>query len=562
MAIIGIDLGTTNSLVAYLNEDGAKLIPNVLGENITPSVVGVDDNGEILVGKVAKERLITHPGRTVSNFKRFMGTKKKFNLGDLSFSPEELSSFILSSLKADAEAFLKEDITEAVISVPAYFNDAQRKATKRAAEFAGLKVERLISEPTAAALAYGIQNEDESQFLVFDLGGGTFDISILEMFEGVIEVKSIAGDNYLGGEDFNNLLVNYFLEKNNLQSDKLNKKELSQINKQAEKCKKELSYKNESTMEVMLNEEKLKVEITKNQSEAIFNELIVRIKAPIERALKDAELSTRDLDNIILIGGATRMPIIRSVVSKIFSKIPFCNINPDETVALGAAIQGGLKARKSMFKEVILTDVCPFTLGVEVVESLENGSFEDGYFLPLIERNTPIPVSKVERLYAVHKKQRIINIKVYQGESRKVCNNLFLGELKFDFGRRPREEKAIDVRYTYDINGLLEVEVIDALTKKKESMVIENSPGSLTKEEIDAILENLKDLKIHPRDRMENRLILAQGERMYEESLGEKRKYISALLISFEQALQTQDNKIISKAREELKNRLKEIEEF
>ena len=563
MAIIGIDLGTTNSLVAYWSEGKAKIIPNVLGKNLTPSVISIDDKDGILVGEVAKERLITHPELTVANFKRFMGTSKKFNIGLHTFTPEELSSFILNSLKADAEAYLKEEVTEAVISVPAYFNDAQRKATKRAGELAGIKVERLISEPTAAAIAYGINQEsDNTQFLIFDLGGGTFDVSILELFEGVMEVKSIAGDNFLGGEDFNSLLVSYFEEKTNLNLKSLDSKIISAIFKQAELCKTTLSNQESATMKLVIDEKDYEVEITRSKFERICTDLIFRLRHPVERTLRDADISSSEIDSVILIGGSTRMPLVRAVVSKMFNKLPFSNINPDETVALGAAIQAALKERNSDLKEMVLTDVCPYTLGVAVANDLGGGKYEAGYFLPIIERNSPIPISKVERLSTVYKNQTKIAVKIYQGEGRKVENNIFLGNLEVNVPPQEAGKETIDVRYTYDINGLLEVEVTTVSTGVKSRIVIEKEEGSMSKEEIEAAILKLKDIKIHPRDKTENRLLLARGERIYEETLGEKREYVANLLREFEAGLSTQDPRVIKAHTEKLTKIFDELEKF
>lgn len=563
MAVIGIDLGTTNSLVAIWKDGQAEIIPNVLERNLTPSVVSVDENNEILVGEVAKERLITHPELTAANFKRFMGSAKKFQLGSYAFSPEELSSFILKRLKEDAEAYIGEEIIEAVISVPAYFNDAQRKATKRAGELANLKVERLISEPTAAAIAYGLhQEKDDTQFLVFDLGGGTFDISILELFEGVMEVKSIAGDNYLGGEDFNKLLVDYFLENNNLDLKELDRKTVSALFKQAELCKKSLSNKEKATMALIINEKKFDIELNRSKFEKLATDLILKLRYPVERALRDADISPSEIEAIILIGGSTRMPLVRSVVSKMFNKLPYSNINPDEAVALGASIQAALKEKKSDLKELVLTDVCPYTLGVEVVNNLGSGNYEDGYFLPIIERNSPIPISKVKELVTVQDNQNLLSIKVYQGESRRVENNILLGELRVSVPKGRAGEQMIGVRYTYDINGLLEVEATILSTGIKETLIIENSPGSMSEEEIRERMSALKDIKIHPRDRTENRLLLARGERLYEESLGDKREYIGKLLSEFERILSTQDPKLIEKNTKLFAQRLDELETY
>lgn len=561
MSIIGIDLGTTNSLVAVWKDGKATIIPNVLNKNLTPSIISVDENNQILIGDVAKERLITHPECTVANFKRFMGSDKKFKLGAYTFTPEELSSFILKRLKEDAESYLGEEVLEAVISVPAYFNDAQRKATKRAGELAGLKVERLISEPTAAAIAYGLhQEQDETQFLVFDLGGGTFDISILELFEGVMEVKSIAGDNFLGGEDFNKLLVEYFIETNKLDLKELDRKETSTIFKQAEICKKSLSNKEKAAMTLRLGETTLETELDRSKFERLASDLIIKLRHPVERALRDADISPSEIEAVILIGGSTRMPLVRNVVSKMFNKLPYSNINPDEAVALGAAIQAALKEKNSDLKELVLTDVCPYTLGVEVANRMEGENYEAGYFLPIIERNSPVPISKVEKLVTIRDNQTKISIKVYQGESRRVENNIALGELKVSVPRDKAGKEAVAVRYTYDINGLLEVEATILSTGIKETLIIENSPGSMTEEEIKERMLALKDIKIHPRDKTENRLLLARGERLYEESLGEMRDYIAKLLSEFERILSTQDSRLIEKNAKLLTERLDELE--
>ncbi|MPQ30531.1 molecular chaperone HscC [Clostridium estertheticum] len=563
MAIIGIDLGTTNSLVAIWKDGRAQIIPNVLKNNLTPSVVSVDDNNEILIGDIAKERIITHPELTASNFKRFMGSSKKYYLGCHTFTPEELSSFILKRLIEDAEEYIGEKIIEAVISVPAYFNDAQRKATKRAGELAGIKVERLISEPTAAAIAYGLhQEKDDTQFLVFDLGGGTFDVSILELFEGVMEVKSIAGDNYLGGEDFNKLLVDYFEKTNKLDLKKLDKKVNSIVYKQAELCKKLLSNEVKAMISLTIDKKLYNTEIDRSKFEKLSSDLILKLRHPVERALRDACISPAEIEAIILIGGSTRMPLIKAVVTKMFNKLPYTNINPDEAVALGAAIQGALKEKHSDLKELVLTDVCPYSLGVEISNQLDNGNYESGYFLPIIERNSPIPISKVEQLVTIRDNQTKLLIKIYQGESRRVENNIELGELEIPVPRGKAGEHVVALRYTYDINGLLEIEATILSTGETETLIIENSPGYMSQEDIKKRMISLKDIKIHPRDRTENRLLLARGERLYEESLGDKREYISKLLNEFESILSTQDTRVIEKNLKVFTQRLNELEEY
>lgn len=563
MAKIGIDLGTTNSLAAYWSDNGATLIPNVFGEYLTPSVVSVDEDGVILVGKIAKQRLITHPSSTASTFKRFIGTEKEYQLGAYTFTPEELSSFVLQSLKRDAEAFLKEPITEAVISVPAYFNDVQRKATKQAAEIAGLKVERLISEPTAAAIAYGLyQEKDETNFLVFDLGGGTFDVSILELFEGIMEVKSIAGDNYLGGEDFTKSLMSFFIDKHQLDFEALDSKTQSFLYDQAERCKMNLYNGTHATMKMTIQNITYETNITRTEFEKITAPLLLRLRTPIERALRDASLSSNDLDAVILIGGATRMTVIKSLISKMFGRMPYANIDPDETVALGAAIQVALKEHNKALEEVILTDVCPYSLGTDIAQNVGNDQYEAGYYYPIIERNTPIPVSRVESFHTIKDNQKVIEIDIYQGESRLVKNNLKLGELNIKVPPAPAGRETVDVRYTYDINGILEVEVISTSTGEKKRAVIQQNGNTLTDEEIEARLLQLKDIKIHPREREENRFLLAKGERLYEELLGEERERITYLLQQFERALFTQDERKVGEAAAELKQQLDQIERW
>lgn len=561
MPTIGIDLGTTNSLVAYWSEKGSEIIPNSLGSNLTPSVVSVDNNGEVYIGQIAKERLITHPHLTASIFKRYMGTEKLYHLGKLTFSPEELSGLIIKSLKSDAEAFLNQPVTEAIISVPAYFNDSQRKATKKAAELVGLKVERLISEPTAAALSYGLHQEDSDiKFLVFDLGGGTFDVSILELFEGVMEVKSIAGDNFLGGEDFTELLVAYFINQNKLNYEKLDSKVKSIVYKQAEVCKCGLTTNNISKMSVTIDGHAFETSICREDFEKIAGGLLLKLRHPIERALRDAELSPHELDAVILIGGATRMPLVRSAVTKMFGRLPYSNINPDEAVALGAAVQAALKERNQALNEIILTDVCPYSLGISVVKCISADKLEEGYFSPIIERNTPIPVSRIERFFTVTDNQKQIQVEIYQGESRRVDGNIKLGELNVKVQPGPVGEQSIDVRFTYDINGILEVEVTIVKTQEKTKIIIEKNPGTLSENEIAERFKALSELKIHPREKEENRLLLARGERLYEESLGELRDIISYQLDIFEKELSSQEEKRVKTAAKELKQFLDELE--
>ncbi len=561
MAIIGIDLGTTNSLVACFKDETPVVIKNVYGETLTPSIVSVDENGEVFVGKIAKERQITHPESTASLFKRHMGTKKEYKLGDKKFLPEELSSLIIRNLKSDAEEFLGEEVTEAVISVPAYFNDTQRKATKRAGELAGLKVERIINEPTAAAIAYGLhEKSSNTKFLVFDLGGGTFDISVLELYKNIMEVRAVAGDNYLGGEDFTKVLMEIFARRNDIDLNELDSKTYNLLRKQAEVAKRNFSKEKTAKLSVRINDKELKEEITLNEFEKDCELLLAKLRRPIERALSDAAIKLKEIDTIVLVGGGTKLPLIRSFVGKLFGRLPATNINPDEVVAMGAAIQAAMKKRDKAIKEIVLTDVCPYTLGTNTSIQKPGGYYESGHFFPIIERNTIIPVSRVERLYTVRDNQKKISVEILQGESRLAKENILLGEITVSVPPSKGGEQAIDVRYTYDINGILEVEVTVVSTGVKKTMVIEKNPGNMSKEEVQERLEELKEIKIHPREKEENKHLIARGERLYEESIGLARTYIAQGISNFEDALDKQDEREISRAYEELKNLLNEIE--
>ena len=561
--IIGIDLGTTNSLAAYFSKDGAKIIENRLGKSLTPSVVAVDEKNQVLVGETAKEYGLMHPERVAQVFKRSMGSGKKFKLGEREFHAEELSAFVLRALKEDAEQLLGETVTEAVISVPAYFDDKRRTATQRAGELAGLKVERIISEPTAAAISYGLYEKTKStRFLVFDLGGGTFDVSILELFQNILEVRAVAGDNYLGGEDFTELLQTEFLEKNKIDADKLTEKEMARLHKEAESAKKQFSEKNEAVMHFSYEEEEKELVITLEEYEKLCEPLLDKIRKPIQRSLSDAHLRLSEVDEVVLVGGATRLPVVRNFIIRLFRKFPNNKIHPDEAVALGAAIQAAMKERHKAVKEVILTDVCSFTLGTEVSVERAYGMYEAGHFLPIIERNTVIPASRTERLYTLHDNQETIRIRVLQGESRFAVNNLYLGSLEISIPKNKAGAEAVDVTYTYDINSLLEVEAKVVSTGEVKKQIIKGKENDMTPKQIEERMEELSYLKIPPREQEENRLLLLKGERIYEESTGNERILLDMWLRAFEDALNTQDAGVIEDARRELKDRLRSLEEW
>ena len=560
--IIGIDLGTTNSLAAYFSEDGPKIIPNRLGKHLTPSIVSVDENEQVFVGEMARERGLLYPGTAAQVFKRSMGSAKKFDLGHKQFTAEELSSFVLRSLKEDAEEYLKEEVTEAVISVPAYFDDKRRKATKRAGELAGLKVERIISEPTAAAIAYGLYEKTKNtKFLVFDLGGGTFDVSILELFQNILEVRAVAGDNYLGGEDFTEVLEKLFLQKKELDRDSLDAKTRGHLHKAAENCKIGFTDSTKSLFSCNLNGKAEELEISLREYEELCEPLLDKIRKPVQRSLSDAHIKLSDIDVVVLVGGATRLPVVKNFIVKLFRKFPDTSVHPDEAVALGAAIQAAMKERNQAVKEVILTDVCSFTLGTEVTVNRGNGRYESGHYCPIIERNTVIPASRTERFYTLHDDQTKITINILQGESRFAANNLLLGELTVNVPKNRAGEESVDVTYTYDINSILEVEVKVLSTGEVKKQIIKSKENEMTDEEIQERMEELSYLKIHPRDQEENKLLLLRCERLYEESMGDVRRVIDHEIRKFEEALNTRDRGKIEEGREALKQALKDLEE-
>jgi molecular chaperone HscC len=552
--LLGIDLGTTNSVAAVFRDGRTELIPNALGHEVTPSAVGIGDDGTVLVGLAARERIATHPHLTAIGFKRWMGTDKTVRLGSRSFRAEELSALLLKSIKADVESRLDAPVHEAVVTVPAYFNQAQRKATQVAAELAGLRVDRLLNEPTAAGLAYGLQDRPEhSTFLVFDLGGGTFDVSVLEYFDGIVQVRSSAGDTRLGGEDFARALGQGFVARQTDLAPSAREALLQSgaLWHAAEQAKRDLSETTSTRMRLRHAGRELVGDITREDFEQACASLIARLRQPIERALMDARIQVADLSEVVLVGGATRMPIIRQTVARLFQRLPLRTINPDETIARGAAIQAGLMARDAALEDVVLTDVMPFSLGVVI---------QGDRFSPIIERNMPVPVSRVSRYCTVSDRQTAIHLEVRQGESPVGSDNLLLGAVELTVPPLPAGQAEVDVRLSYDANGLLVVDAHDTRGGKAVNTVIRQQGDSMSEADVAAALKRLEALKVHPRDQQENRYLIERAKRLYEDRLGEQRAMLGQWLSAFEAVLATQDPQAIARARAQLREALDSVD--
>ena len=542
MKVIGIDLGTTNSCVAVMDGGTYTIIPNSDGERTTPSVVNIKDNGEVVVGTIAKRQAITQPDSTVSSIKTHMGENYKVNIHGKEYTPQEISAKILQKLKKDAESYLGEEVKEAVITVPAYFTDAQRQATKDAGEIAGLKVERIVNEPTAAALAYGLDKQKNEKVLVFDLGGGTFDVSVLEIGDDVVEVLATSGNNHLGGDNFDKKVIDWLAEEFkketgiDLRNDKMAYQRLKDA---AEDAKKKLS----TTLETQISLPFITVDATgpkhleKKLTRAGFNEitkdLIEMTKGPVQTALRDAKLNASDIDEILLVGGSTRIPAVQEWVKSYFGKEPNKGINPDEVVAAGAAIQAGVI--KGDVKGVLLLDVTPLSLGIETL---------GGVFTKIIEKNTTIPTKKSQVFSTAADNQTEVGIVVYQGERAKAIDNQKLGE--FSLGGilpAPRRVPQIEVTFEIDSNGIVHVSAKDKGTGKENSITISGS-SNLSKEDIERMKKEAE--------------ANAEEDKKFQELI-EARNMADQLIISTEKMLKEHEAKLQGNEKEEIEKAVEEL---
>ena len=501
--IIGIDLGTTNSCMAVMEGGKATVIANAEGVRTTPSVVGFAKNGERLVGEAAKRQAVTNPEKTISSIKRHMGSDYKVNIDGKDYTPQEISAMILQKLKTDAEAYLGEKVTEAVITVPAYFNDAQRQATKDAGKIAGLDVKRIINEPTAAALAYGLDEGKEQKIMVYDLGGGTFDVSIIEIGDGVIEVKSTNGDTHLGGDDYDQKVIDWLVsefkskEGIDLSGDKM---AMQRLKEAAEKAKKELSSTSTSNINLPFitatadGAKHLDMNLTKAKFEELTNDLTERTAIPVQNALKDAGLSASDINKVLLVGGSTRIPAVQEKVKQLMGQEPSKTLNPDECVALGASIQGGKLAGDAGAGDILLLDVTPLTLSIETM---------GGVATHLIERNTTIPTKKSQIFSTAADNQTAVDINVVQGEREFARDNKSLGTFRLDgIMPAPRGVPQIEVTFDIDANGIVNVSAKDKGTGKENHITI-TSGSNMSKDDIDKAVKEAKEYEAKDKERKE-----------------------------------------------------------
>lgn len=560
MAIIGIDLGTTNSLACVYRNGRTELIPNELGEYKTNSVVSMMEDGSVLVGAAAKERLITHPESTAASFKVWMGTERLISLGKKSFKPEELSSLVLKQILQDARQYLGEPVEEAVISVPAYFNDNQRCATKLAAQLAGLTVKRLINEPSAAALYYrhSMQEQSDSQMMVIDFGGGTLDVSIVECFENIIEITAIAGDNHLGGNDIDRAIVAYFCEQNGLSMEKLDSFALSSLYRQAEEAKIALSQRDTDTgVSVVLRQEddKYSMILTDKLLRQLCEPIFQKVRAVISRAMKD-RARVGKINEVILVGGSAQLTVFCDYLEELFGRRPAVQGNTDEMVALGVGLCAGIKERAEELQDLVMTDVCPFSLGVATYNDARD---KNPHMAFLIQRSSMLPASHQGDFYTLSNNQQKLRFEIYQGEGYYASDNLKLGELEVRVPPGMAGEQYATVTFTYDIDGILHVSARSSGGDYRERMILNSryQPGDTALQQAH---ERIAQIQLAARGNQEDQLLLETAMRLYAQTTGYEREQVARLIQYFEYNRQSRDLIQMEKTRREMRKQLAAIE--
>ncbi len=556
MAILGIDLGTTNSLGAVYRNGKVELIPNRFGSFLTPSVVSVTEDGSVVTGQIAKERLITHPKDTAFSFKKNMGSDQKYNLGGKTFLPEELSGFLVSAIVEDAKEYMGEEIKDVIISVPAYFHDKQRVATKRAGALAGVNVKRIVNEPSAAALASYFDTQNEQLFLVFDFGGGTLDVSIVDCFGTMGDILAVSGDNHLGGDDFNEAVAEGFLREHQLQRGNLSEKEYAILLRQAEKCKIALSTEKEVKMTAVLGGQTYQSVYTNERMMRESSAVWKRIQTVLRRALRDSRVEVEDIDAVILAGGSGKMPLVQSYMEQLFDQTPLVTGFSDQLIARGLGLVCGVMERKDEVRDYILTDICPFTLGTGVNNEADP---KHPYMSAIIERNSILPCSKIRGFSTAADYQSEVKIEILQGEEPYAEDNVQLGVVTVAVPKKKKGMESVDVRFTYDINGILEVEVTVVSTGKSVKKVLSQN---MDEKEIAKRMKQLEKLKVHPKDMTENQLILERLQALYEEALPETRDRLMYHIRNFESTLAEQDARRIRKYREFLEHMIASLEHY
>lgn len=524
MAVIGIDLGTTNSLGAYWKDGTVHLIPMENECFLLPSVVGYVEGEGFLVGAAARERLIPYPKDTTASFKRFMGTEKEYQLGGRTYGPMELSAMVLEQIKRNAEFFLKEEIEEAVITVPAYFNDKQRSDTKKAAQIAGLKVDRLINEPSAAALAYRMEyGEEDRTLLVFDFGGGTLDLSYVECFDNVIEIIAVAGDNHLGGDDIDQAVSEYFCRESGLRPEELTKEEQAKLRKLSEASKCALAEKEEVTMELETDGKVFRALLNEERLFEICMPLFGKIKQLFLHILEDAGSRVSGIDDLIMVGGSSKLSVVKRFLRELLGKEPIVLGETDRVVACGAGVYAGIRQRREEIRDMLLTDVCPFTLGI----GINNKANKDKNIMnPMIERNSTLPASYKDRFVTVNDYQKEIRIRIYQGEEYYVDDDVLLGELSIEVALKPAGQAWVDVQFTYDINGILHVAAENEMGERRQILLANQT---LSEAELERYTQEMEKIMLPPIQQPENQKMLAFFLEYYEKSIGQKREMIAAM---------------------------------